>query len=207
MYGKVESVQVFGFEGAMRGMRNPKESWDRNDTYEDIQTQMVSIGENDMGLSAKLCAAGPEHRKFMRMIHVQADITLPRFVWSEFDTYHHNTKNSCSTMHKLLAPNKPITREMFDYDQTTIDMLDPVIEKLEELRKEYIKKDCLNKNEILIYAKRILPESFLQLRTVDTNYEELRTIYHQRKHHRLPHWQVICEWIEELPYAKEFLIN
>ena len=204
MLCKVENVEISGFKAAMRGMRNPKESWSRNDT---VENENINIGENDLDLALRLTHAGPEHRKFLRMIHVSFDVTLPRFVWSEFDTYHNNTKNSTSTMHKLLAANKPITLEMFDYDEITKDAIQLAVDKIEGLRKLYIKKDCPNKNEILLTAKRILPESFLQMRTVDTNYEELRTIYHQRKNHRLPHWHEFCAWIETLPYAKEFLIE
>lgn len=207
MLMKIENVQVFGFAGALRGMRNPKESWVKNDTTEDVTKQEFHIGENDMQLATALINGGAEHRKFLRMIHVQFDITLPRFVWSEFDTYHHNTKNSCSTMHKLLAAGKPITLEMFDYDDSCEDIIKIVVNRLEALRKQYIKKDCPNKNEILLEAKRILPESFLQMRTVDTNYEELKTIYFQRRYHRLPHWHEFCKWVESLPYAKEFITN
>jgi hypothetical protein len=205
MLCKIENTEVLGWRAAFRGMRNPKDSWDKMDS--DFVEDEFKIGENDMNLALNLTKGGPEHRKFLRMLHVQFDITLPRFVWSEFDTYHHNTKNSTSTMHKLLAVGKPITLEMFDYDDDIKDVLEIVIKKIEEIRKEYVKKDCPNRNKLLLNAKRLLPEGFFQMRTVDTNYEEIRTIYHQRKYHRLPHWHEFCRWVETLPYAEEFIIN
>ena len=185
---KITNTQVFGFEAAVRGMRNPLASWDKSDSYpvdcigattmDSTKSKNFSIGPNDMDLMKRLLKSGPEHAKFMRMIHVQCDVDMPRYWWSEADTYHFNTKNSTSTMHKLLNND--------------------------ELSN---KKEILSR--LLLRAKRLLPEGFLQMRTWDTNYAELRTMYHQRKNHRLKEeWQdVFCKWVELLPYAKELIIG
>lgn len=195
------TLEVAGFIPALHGMRNPWESWNKTDSS--MNDGKVIIGKNDLELAQKLIAAGSEHCKFLRMIQVWADINMPRYWWSEFDTYHFNTKNSTSTMHKLLNREKEITEEMFVIKNDN-DISKHVIEQLEQLRQEYRKNP---NNELLIRAKRILPEGFLQMRTVNTNYSELRNIYFQRKNHRLKEeWQeVFCKWIETLPYARELI--
>ena len=153
--------------------------------------------------------AGTEHCKFMRMIHVCVDVDMPRYWWSEEDTYHFNTKNSCSTMHKLLNNLNPITRDLFVLCDEDLDIADLVIERLENLRIEFKQsKDSDYKNRLLVRAKRLLMEGFLQLRTLDTTYAELRSKYFQRKNHRLKEeWQdTFCKWVESLPYAKELIM-
>lgn len=209
---KIENTEVWGFKGAIRGARNPMNSWDRMDSTFDNE---IVIGPNDLKLCQSLVKAGTEHAKFMRMIHVQADLTLPRFIWSEFDTYKFVEKNSQSTIHKLLNTFNEITLDLFETDYTWNEfyLKRATIDELEKLRKQYAEvkasKDVENKpeilNELLFRAKMILPESFLQLRTIDTNYAELRNIYFQRKNHKMPQWHTICDWIKGLPYGEELI--
>lgn len=201
---EIKNVDVWGFKHAIRGMRNAFESWYKSDS--DFTDGRIIIRKNDMTLCQNLLKGNSADWKFMRMIHVSADITLPRFIWSEFDTYHFNTKNSCSTMHKLLNNNNPITTDMFEYSIENKDLILNIVTQLENLRIEYkTTKDNNIQNKLLLMAKEILPESFLQMRTIDTNYAELRNIYFQRKNHRLQDWHKICEWIETLPYAQELI--
>lgn len=220
---KFTNTEVFNFEGALRGMRNPMNSWEKSDSFnincrncDAVCTKDCNpyngnyhIGENDLKLAQTLIKAGNEHCKFMRMIHVCVDIDMPRYWWSEEDTYHFNTKNSCSTMHKLLNNVNPITRDLFVLCDEDLDIADLVIERLEMLRLEFKQsKDGDYKNRLLVRAKRLLMEGFLQLRTLDTTYAELRSEYFQRRNHRLKEeWQdTFCKWIESLPYAKELIM-
>ncbi len=227
---KFENTQVWGFEGALRGMRNPKNSWDRSDSGLIVPTGDANpdgyprykwgIGPNDMDLAMRLINAGPEHRKFLRYIHVQVDITAPLYWYKEYDTYKIATvANSTSTMHKITS--QPITIDCFeidDYDNSLKiydgepykpddilqDCVESVIEMCETLRQRYLEtKDVRYWKELI----RWLPEGWLQTRTVDLNYETLRAIYHQRKNHKLTEWHSFCEWVENLPYAKEFITN
>lgn len=206
---KFENTEVFGFEGAVRGMRNPLNSWGRMDSKSNELTGEFEIGSNDLQLMQALIRGGGEHRKFMRMIHVQVDVTMPRYFWSELDTYHFGTKNSCSTMHKLLNTNEPISKELFVYCEEDEDFLNTIICRLEGLRSEYRRAETsqANKDRLLLRAKRLLPEGFLQKRTWDTNYEEIRNIYYQRRGHRLKEeWQdTFCSWVESLPYFTELI--
>ena len=222
---EITNTEVYGFETALRGMRNPMNSWHLQDTYicnkiscvecayytqgfcksKGIDIVSTTIGINDMKLAKQLIKAGPEHCKFLRQIQVWADFNMPLYWWSEFDTYKFNTKNSCSTMHKLLNTKKGIELSDFvydtDFEKSTIE---EAIVYLNALRDRYLEtKDF----KYVIMAKRILPTSFKQLRTVNTNYAELINIYHQRKNHRLKEeWQdVFCRWVESLPYMDEFL--
>ena len=216
------NTDVWGFEHAMRGMRNPLNSWSKGDTYlkDNYDSKMWSgeidiweIGKNDLRLAQTLLKGGNEHAKFMRMIHVSVDVNMPRYWWSESDTYHFNTKNSCSTMHKLLNNNNPITLDMFVTCEEDMDWWKSTVEKLEAMRKEYKEiqsttKNNVAMNKLLVRAKRMLPEGFLQLRTLDTNYAELRNMYFQRRNHRLKEeWSdTFCKWVESLPYAKELIM-
>lgn len=206
------NTEVWGFEHAMRGMRNPLNSWSKGDTYFGKDDNWV-IGENDLKLAQTLIRGGNEHAKFMRMIHVAVDVNMPRYWWSEADTYHFNTKNSCSTMHKLLNNNNPITLDLFVTCEEDMDWWKSTVEKLESMRKEYKEIQSTTKNnaamnKLLVRAKRMLPEGFLQLRTLDTNYAELRSMYFQRRNHRLKEeWSdMFCKWVESLPYAKELIM-
>lgn len=218
------NTSVWGFEHAIRGMRNPFNSWEKSDSgfqimnIEDVEVGEMPIyeyiiGEEDLKLAQKLLKGGGEHSKFMRMIHVAVDIDMPRYWWSEADTYHFNTKNSCSTMHKLLNNNNPITMDLFVTCDEDIDWWKMTVNKLEKLRQEYKEiqsttRDLKKMNRLLVRAKRMLPDGFLQMRTFDTNYAELRNMYFQRRCHRLEEeWvETFCKWVESLPYAKELIL-
>lgn len=224
----ITNTEVWGFKHALRGMRNPMNSWDKsdsnycilNDEYDcndcptnqncpmNMSGEAFVIGKNDLQLAQTLILAGGEHSKFMRMIHVSADVDMPRYWWSEEDTYHFNVKNSCSTMHKLLNNTGSITRELFIYCEEDLDIVDIVIERLEELRIQYREEtEYSKKTRLLVRAKRLFMEGFLQMRTLDTNYAELRNEYFQRRNHRLKEeWSdIFCTWVESLPYAKELI--
>jgi hypothetical protein len=217
---KFINTEVSNFTGAFRGMRNPLESWYKSDSYpitydgknaDRYQGQIIGfhIGENDLKLAQNLIKGGSEERKFMRMIHVCVDIDMPRYWWSEADTYGFNTKNSCSTMHRLLNNTKPITKDMFISCNEDIDVLEIVVDRLEKLRQEYkATKDHSMQVKLLVRAKRLLPEGFLQMRTFDSNYEEIRNMYFQRRHHPLnEEWiDTFCNWVESLPYSKELIM-
>lgn len=219
-----KNTEVWGFKHALRGMRNPLNSWEKGDSdfqimnIEDVEVGEMPyyeyiIGKEDLKLAQKLLKGGNEHAKFMRMIHVSVDIDMPRYWWSEEDTYHFNTKNSCSTMHKLLNNNSPITMDLFVICEEDMDWWRTTVNRLERIRQEYKEiqsttKDSKQMNRLLVRAKRMLPEGFLQLRTFDTNYAELRNMYFQRRYHRLKEeWvDTFCKWVESLPYAKELIL-
>lgn len=228
---KFENTEVWGFRHALRGMRNAMESWDKSDSHYGCDDEMncqkcntsnegcinyngnYIIGENDMKLAQTLIKAGSADAKYLRMIHVAVDTDMPRYWWSEADTYHFNTKNSCSTMHKLLNNTRPITLDMFVICDEDIDWWINTVNKLESMRLEYKEiqkttKDSKAMNRLLVRAKRMLPEGFEQMRTWDTNYAELRNMYFQRRYHRLKEeWvDTFCKWIESLPYAKELIM-
>lgn len=206
---KITNTEVYGFKAALRGMRNPMNSWHLQDSVPyycmpDILWDATFIGERDLDLAKRLIKAGNEHCKFLRQIQVWADFEMPLYWWSEFDTYKFNTKNSCSTMHKLFNAKKEIELDDFVYSKEDINTLNFIIRELNSLRKRYLETKDFN---YVIRGKRLLPTSFKQKRTVNTNYAELINIYNQRKNHRLKEeWQdVFCKWCEELPYFKEFL--
>lgn len=204
----IENVEVAGFMSAMRGMRNPMNSWHLNDSVtfydKDLEREIFVLGNNDKKLATNLIKAGNEHCKFMRQIYIAFDITLPRYIWSEFDTYGFAPKNSCSTMHKLYNKKECITKDQFVYDDEDEQILELILLRLNTLRDEYLADDttATRKNEIIRRAKQILPEGFLQKRTVATNYAVLRNIYKQRRQHRLKTWHIICDWIETLPCSE-----
>ena len=206
---KITNTEVYGFEASLRGMRNPMNSWHLQDSVPyycmpDILWDATLIGERDLDLAKRLIKAGNEHCKFLRQIQVWADFEMPLYWWSEFDTYKFNTKNSCSTMHKLFNAKKEIELDDFVYSKEDTNTLNFIIKELNSLRKRYLETKDFN---YVIRGKRLLPTSFKQKRTVNTNYAELINIYNQRKNHRLKEeWQdVFCKWCEELPYFKEFL--
>lgn len=221
---KFENTEVWGFEHALRGMRNPKNSWDKSDSgWKFVEDESLInpndevkflIGKNDMKLAQKLIRAGSEHRKFMRQIFVSVDITAPLYWFSEFDTYKVGTvANSTSKMHTLA--HKPITMDCFetdDMDSTALVFWEVLIEKLEGLRQLYNKKkDPAVWKELI----RLLPESWLQKRTVTMNYENLLGMCSagQRRYHKLNEWSGINDntkpnfiaWARTLPYAQEFI--
>ena len=201
---KLEHTDVYGWEAAIRGMRNPMNSWDKSDTkyYERGCVYRVPIiGNNDYDLMTKLAAAGSVHAKYRRMIIVTVDITAPLYWWKEFDTYKVGTvANSCSTMHKI--HEKEFTREDFSHERLFGDnkgVLDYAIHMLNYNRKIYLEtKDKLHWHQMI----QILPSSYNQRRTVLLNYEVLSDIYRDRKEHKLSEWRELCKWIEEFPYSE-----
>ncbi len=200
----VERISVMNFENALRGARNPMNSWDRTDSYYDENGNYI-LGENDMALAQKLARAGSDHRKYLRQVMVSMDITGPLYWWKEFDTYKVGTvANSCSTMHKIHT--KPFTREDFSCDRMTEDalaQLDSLIAYLESERLKFIEtKDRAHWHNII----QLLPSSYQQMRTVTLNYEVCINMYAARRHHKLAEWHTLCDAIRELPYAKELIL-
>lgn len=203
---KIENIDVYGFEAAVRGMRNPMNSWDKSDSeFIPWDSSALSIGEADLKLMRKLCKAGSDHRKFMRMINVTMDITAPLYWWKEFDTYKVGTvANSCSTMHKIHA--KEFTLDDFSFDKLMgiPDCVTHTIDTLNLYREEYLKtKD----KKYWWYLIQLLPSSYNQRRTVQLNYETLISIYGARKNHKLDEWVELCSEIEKLPYFVEIIGN
>lgn len=221
---KFEQTQIMNFEGALRGMRNPLASWHKSDSRYNWaygEAPAFVIGPNDMDLAKRLISGGTEHRKFLRQIFVSVDITAPLYWWKEFDTYKvGTTANSTSTMHKLAST--PITLDCFetdDYcsdlvyfthdgdtltDYTVSDIAQNMIEDLEALRQKYNEtKDKRYWKELV----RWLPNGWLQTRTITMNYENLRSMYHQRANHKLTEWHSFCDWVKTLPYAQEFIVE
>ena len=204
---EIKTRLVAGFEPALKGARNPKDSWHLIDSTYDENGRFI-IGERDLGLAQRLIKAGNEHMKFMRQIQVWADMNMTRFFWSEMDTYKFNSKNSCSTIHKLLNPKNEISIDMFDFYPCDIDVVTIVINRLNEIRELFLNAKTNDEKIILKRrAKTLLFEGFLQMRTVNTNYAEIRHIVSQRKNHQMkPDWQdTYCKWATTLPYAKELI--
>lgn len=197
---KFENTEVCGIRHAIRGMRNPMNSWDKSDSYEDIIYNTFKLGENDKGLAMKLSKAGTDHRKFLRMITVYADITAPLYWWKEFDTYKVGTvANSCSTMHKLTS--KRLTLDDFSIDNNEQGYYVDILYDLNALIDNYKKTNDIKYFRMLV---GLLPSSFNQKRTVMLNYEVLANIYKSRQGHKLKEWQDFIKWIEELPYTDMF---
>ena len=207
---KFENTEVFNFEGAFRGMRNPMSSWNKSDSGEvGYSLCKYKIGKNDLELAQRLIKAGSEHRKFLRQIFVSVDITAPLFFFKEMDTYKVGTvSNSASTMHTLAS--MPITRNCFEMDDYAeldngfcTDMWNSLIEWLEGLRQKYNEtKDRRYWKELI----RLLPESWLQKRTVTMNYENILNMVHQRRNHKLTEWrESFIGWAKTLPYADDLI--
>ena len=201
---QTEKISVMNMENAIRGARNPMNSWARMDSTYDEKGNFI-LGENDLSLAHRLAKAGSDHRKFLRQIIVSIDINAPLYWWKEFDTYKVGTvANSCSTMHKIQS--LPFTRDMFSHDHLTeegLAALDALIAFLESERVRFNEtKDKAAWHNII----QLLPSSFNQLRTVTLNYEVLINIYYARRHHKLDEWHALCRAIESLPYAKELIL-
>lgn len=214
---KLEHANVMNFENAFRGMRNPMNSWVQSDSYEQthlrddglVDTNYI-VGKKDMELAKKLIKAGSDHRKFLRQILVSVDITAPLYWWKEFDTYKVGTvANSTSTMHKLA--NTPITPDCFAFDAVTemsgeyqdLSVQETVCNLLENYRKEFLRTNDKRLWRALI---QLLPESWMQTRTITMSYENLCSMYHSRKDHKLSEWSKdFCNWVKTLPYAKELI--
>ncbi|MBR5187862.1 MAG: hypothetical protein IKW18_05270 [Clostridia bacterium] len=202
---EISKTSVMNIDNAIRGARNPMNSWARSDSYYDEDGEF-HLGEADIVFGAKLCKAGSDHRKFIRQIFVSVDILAPLYWWKEFDTYKVGTvANSTSTMHKIQA--KAFARDDFSHDhmsETALACLDMTIACLEERRQKFVE----TKDKSYWYDMiQLLPSSYNQLRTVTMNYENLMNIYYARRFHKLDEWHVVCDWIESLPYAKEFILD
>ena len=198
---KLEYTQVYNWEGAIRGMRNPFGSWDMSDSMVYGFGGTIAIGANDLDLMKRLAKAGSDHRKYMRQIIVSVDITAPLYWWKEFDTYKVGTvANSTSTMHRIHA--KPFEMSDFATDHLTesgVALLDNIISFLEDWRVRFNE----TKNKALWYdIISILPSTYLQRRTVTMNYENLVNMYPARKNHKLDEWHTFCDWIKSLPYSE-----
>ena len=201
----VSNVSVMNLENAMRGARNPMNSWAKSDSYYNENHEYV-LGENDLNLAKRLCKAGSDHRKFIRQIMVSIDITAPLYWWKEYDTYKVATvANSTSTMHKIHS--KPFELEDFSCDHMTpetLQFMQTVVDQLEIIRNRYLEeKDKKHWYDLI----QLLPSSYNQLRTCTLNYETLTNIYYARKHHKLDEWHTFCDFIETLPYAKELILK
>lgn len=223
---KIENTEVTGWEAAIRGMRNPMNSWKKSDSffcgspeccYSNDQCnpgcagydQGFNIGEADLDLMTRLRNSGTDHRKFMRMITVYLDITAPLYWWKEFDAYKVGTvANSCSTMHKIHA--KEFTIEDFSHehlDHLSLDLLKTIILKLNANRNEFLEykdgDDSINsKKDYWWQMIQLLPSSYNQRRTVMLNYEVLANIYKSRRNHKLDEWHTFCDWIKSLPHSE-----
>ena len=217
---KIENVEVMGWEHAIRGMRNPKNSWDKSDSiygtywgdidgHKCFDNDGFTLGNNDFDLMKRLRNAGTDHRKFMRMITAYLDITAPLYWWKEFDTYKVGTvANSCSTMHKIHA--KEFTMDDFSNDNLILwdvdnnvhipmGCLQDTINVLNACREKYLEtKDKMYWWQMI----QLLPSSYNQKRTVMLNYEVLANMYKSRKHHKLDEWRNFCEWVKQLPYCE-----
>lgn len=200
---KVERISVMNLENAMRGARNPLNSWDRGDSAYDEHGNYI-LGDNDLALATRLCEAGSDHRKFIRQILVSMDITAPMYWWKEFDTYKVGTvANSTSTMHKIHS-NK-FELDDFSTDHMTSESLmefDRFVAYLEEVRQRYL----ATKDKRYWYDMiQLLPSSYNQMRTVTMNYEVLVNIFYARRSHKLDEWHTLCDVILTLPYARELI--
>ena len=200
---KTERTSVMNLENAIRGARNPMNSWAKSDSRFDEAGQFV-LGPADLALAERLCRAGSDHRKFIRQIFVSVDITAPLYWWKEFDTYKVGTvANSTSTMHKLHA--KPIEASDFSIDRLTDKSraaFDSYLAWIEQVRQRYLETGERKWWDDLI---QLLPSSYNQMRTVTMNYENLRNIYFARRNHKLPEWHTLCGWILTLPYAEALI--
>ena len=201
---KLERFEVMNMNNAIRGARNPLNSWARMDSYFDEEGKFV-FGPNDLDLAKRLCKAGSDHRKFIRQIFVTVDITAPLYWWKEYDTYKVATvANSTSTMHKIAS--KPFTLDDFSHERMNTqaqEALAHTVSVLEDLRKDYLE----TKDKETWYSMiQLLPSSYHQMRTCTLNYETLMNIYYARRNHKLDEWHTVCDWIASLPYAKELIL-
>lgn len=215
---KIEKSDVYGWEAAIRGMRNPMNSWHLSDTFEEYDEYPwvtdPGIGENDLRLMQNLSRAGNDHGKFLRMICVTADITAPLYWWKEYDTYKIGTvANSCSTMHKIHAKEFELDdfsheHLMNDYDRDLFvrskGILQDLIQHLNWMRVEFLET---GDKKYWWQMIQLLPSSYNQKRTVMLNYQVLKTMYHARKNHKLDEWHDFCEWCKSLPYFKEICLE
>ena len=201
---KLERTSVMNLENAMRGARNPMNSWARSDSKYNENGEYI-LGPNDLDLAQRLRRAGSDHRKFLRQVFVSVDITAPLYWWKEYDTYKVATvANSTSTMHKITS--KPFDLDDFSHDhmsQSAEKFMQSIVDELERIRLRYIEtKDKADWYDII----QLLPSSYNQMRTCSLNYETLINIYYARKDHKLAEWHTFCDWIGSLPYAEQLII-
>ena len=206
---KIENAETFGWEAAIRGMRNPKNSWSKSDSRwsspdeNGTDTPMFIVGENDLKLASALANSGADDGKFLRMIHVQLDVNAPLYWHKEADQYKVGTvTDSCSTMHKIHA--KEFTLDDFSHEHlySPLQDLKPTVDLLNVYRERFLEtKDKEDWWQLI----QLLPSSYNQRRTWDLNYAVLRNIYHARRNHKIDEWHTLCDWIETLPYAKELI--
>lgn len=210
---EITKIKTYGWEEAIRGMRNSYNSWDKSDSkFDMLGDGLIVIGPNDLALMKKLCAAGTDHCKFLRMITVSMDINAPLYWWKEFDTYKVGTvANSCSTMHKIAE--KEFTLDDFSHehlDHLSLELMNNIIAKLNANRNEYLEykdgDDSINsKKDYWWQMIQLLPSSYNQRRTIVLNYQVLANIYKSRKNHKLDEWQTFCKMMEStLPYPELF---
>ena len=201
---KIERDSVMNLDGAIRGARNPMNSWAKSDSYYDENGKFV-LGPVDIDFGHRLAVSGSDHRKFLRQVFVTVDITAPLYWWKEFDTYKVGTvANSCSTMHKIHA--KAFERDDFSHDRLDeggLALLDATVAYLEAERQKFLadKEDRQPWHNMI----QMLPSSYNQMRTVTLNYENLINIYYARRNHKLAEWHTLCDWITGLPCAKEWI--
>ena len=197
----IERTSVMNFENAIRGARNPMNSWNRMDSFYDEQGNFI-MGPNDLNLAQRLARAGSDHRKFIRQIFVSVDFTAPLYWWKEYKVA--TVANSTSTMHKIAS--KPFTLDDFSHERMNTqaqEALAHTVSVLEDLRKDYLE----TKDKETWYSMiQLLPSSYHQMRTCTLNYETLMNIYYARRNHKLDEWHTVCDWIASLPYAKELIL-
>lgn len=202
---QLERTSVMNLENAIRGARNPMNSWARGDSHYDEKGNYI-LGPNDLSLAKRLRLAGPDHRKYIRQIFVSVDITAPLYWWKEYDTYKISTvANSTSTMHKIHS--KEFTLDDFSHDHLTeegLHSLKRTIEDLERIRLKFVEE---KKKEDWYTLIQLLPSSYNQMRTCSMNYENLINMYFGRKSHKLMEWHSFCDWIESLPYASDLILG
>lgn len=206
----IENIEITGWKAAIRGMRNPMNSWSKSDTVVDREGH-IGVGDNDLDLMKRLARSGEDHSKYLRMINITMDITAPLYWWKEFDTYKVGTvANSCSTMHKLM--DQPFN--IFDFSVDTelgMQYLNQWIVILNDLRDDYImakhKNDEVKARERWRETIQLLPECYNQKRTVQLNYAVARRIYEARKNHKLSEWHTLCDIFKKLPYFNELFIE
>lgn len=200
----LKNTSVMNFENAIRGARNPMNSWGRMDSHTELDGSFV-FGPNDLDLAMRLAKAGSDHRKYLRMIFVSVDVTAPLYWWKEYDTYKVATvANSTSTMHKIHS--KPFSMDDFSCDHMTDGtkkFMETVVAELENIRLRF--KETKSKEDWYDMIQ-LLPSSYNQMRTCTFNYETLINIYRARKNHKLAEWHTFCDWIETLPYAEQLII-
>ncbi|WOO36957.1 hypothetical protein R2R35_00255 [Anaerocolumna sp. AGMB13020] len=200
---KIEHIHVMNLENAIRGARNPMNSWEKSDSYYNEKGEYI-LGSNDFSLAVRLCRAGTDHRKYLRQVFVSMDISAPLYWWKEFDTYKiGTTANSTSTMHKIHS--KPFEISDFSTDHLAEEaklVFCHLMEELEALRLKFLETNDKNYWYSII---QLLPSGYNQMRTVTLNYENLINIYNARKNHKLMEWHVFCDYVRELPYSEDLI--